>query len=183
MKNLSISRRYAKALLLIAIEDGKIEAYSEELALVADLLNTQQNLSSVISNPLYDKQERKKVLRIVIERLNLCQTMQSFLMLLFEKKRIQLISSINDFFQKFSDETKGVARATVISATELSNETVEKIRLSLKQKTGKDIILQIEQDETLIGGLITQIGDLVLDGSVKTQLYKMREFFRRGEII
>jgi F-type H+-transporting ATPase subunit delta len=109
--------------------------------------------------------------------------MNSFLLLLFEKGRVGFLSNINDFYQKLADELKGVARASLVSAKELSSETVEKIRASLSKKTGKDIILEIDQDPSLIGGIVTRIGDLVLDGSVKTQLLNMRESLKRGESV
>jgi len=103
--------------------------------------------------------------------------------LLFDKGRIGFISSISDFYQKLVDELKGVARASLISATELTSETIEKIRKSLSKKTGKDIVLEVERDPGLIGGIVTRIGDLVLDGSIKTQLLNMRETLKRGESV
>jgi F-type H+-transporting ATPase subunit delta len=104
-------------------------------------------------------------------------------MLLFDKGRITFISNINEFYQDFVDELKGVARASLISATELTSETIEKIRKSLSKKTGKDIVLEVEQDPGLIGGIVTRIGDLVLDGSIKTQLLNMRETLKRSESV
>jgi len=109
--------------------------------------------------------------------------MTSFLLLLFDKGRIGFISDINGFYQKLADELKGVARASLVSATELSSGTIEKIRKTLSKKTGKDIILEVEQDSGLIGGIVTRMGDLVLDGSIKTQLFNMRESLKRGESI
>jgi F-type H+-transporting ATPase subunit delta len=123
------------------------------------------------------------VLETVIEKLNLSKVMKSFLMLLFDKGRIGFISNINEFYQKLVDELKGVARAGLISATELTSETIEKVRKSLSKKTGKDIVLEVEQDPGLIGGIVTRIGDLVLDGSIKTQLLNMRETLKRGESV
>jgi F-type H+-transporting ATPase subunit delta len=107
--------------------------------------------------------------------------MKSFLLLIFDKGRIGFIGSINDYYQKLADELKGVARASLVSAIDLSAETVEKIRVALSQKTKKDIILEVEQEPELIGGIITKIGDLVWDGSIKTQLINMRESLKRGE--
>jgi F-type H+-transporting ATPase subunit delta len=54
---------------------------------------------------------------------------------------------------------------------------------ALSKRTGKDIILEVEQDPELIGGIVTRIGDLVLDGSIKTQLLNMRESLKRGESV
>ena len=82
-----------------------------------------------------------------------------------------------------ADELKGIARASLTSATELDGETVEKITQALSQKTGKQVLLDVQQDPSLIGGIVTRIGDLVLDGSVKTQLFNMREQLKRGESV
>jgi F-type H+-transporting ATPase subunit delta len=181
MRNLAIGRRYAKALLMIGTEDGRAEAYGGELDELARLIDGQQKLQQAICNPLYDSAGRKGVLRSIIAKLQLSPVMRSFLLLLFEKGRFGLLNTINDYYQKLSDEVRGVARANLISARELSAETVEKVRQSLSNMTGKDVVLEFEQDPGLIGGLVTKIGDLVLDGSIKTQLLNLRETLKRGE--
>ena len=181
MKNLAIARRYAKALLLIGKEDDQIETYRQELEAFSALVLREGALEQAINNPLYNAEGRKKVLESVIEKMALSRVMKSFLTLLFEKGRFVYLDSINDFYQKLADDLKGIARASLVSATELSSETVDKIRNTLSDKTGKDIILEVEQDPGLIGGIVTRIGDLVLDGSIKTQLLNMRESLKRGE--
>jgi F-type H+-transporting ATPase subunit delta len=181
VKNLAIARRYAKALLMIGKEDGQTEQYRQELDAVAKLMAQQKELADTVSNPLYNLEERQKVFKGVIDKLKLSPVMTSFLMLLFDKGRVSFIVSINEFFQKLADELKGVARASLVSATKLSDEAIEKIRSALSKKTGKEIILDVEQDPGLIGGIVTKIGDLVLDGSIKTQLLNMRESLKRGE--
>lgn len=181
MKNLAIARRYAKALLLIGKEDGQTEQYRQELAGLVELVAGDKQLAEALSNPLHVASQRRQVLEKIIEKLKLSKVMSSFLLLLFEKGRIGFVSSINDFYQKLADELKGVARASLISATELGSETVEKIRSALSKRTGMEIVLEVEQDPGLIGGIVTRIGDLVLDGSIKQQLLNMRETLKRGE--
>lgn len=181
MKNLKVARRYAKALLLIGKEDGQAETYREELDGFARLIEREKELEQAICNPLYDVADRKKVLLAILEKLNLSKVMTSFLILLFEKKRFGFLSNVNEFYQILADELQGIARANLVSATELSSEIVEKIRTTLSEMTGKDIVLEVEQDPGLIGGIVTRIGDLVLDGSIRTQLFNMRESLKRGE--
>ena len=181
MKNLAIARRYAKALLLIGKEDGNTETYRDELAGFSELVEKNKALEQAITNPLYNADGRKKVLKSVLEKLALSATMKSFLTLLFDKGRFIYLSSINDFYKKLADELKGTARASLVSATALSSETVDKIRKTLCERTGKDVILDVAEDPGLIGGIVTRIGDLVLDGSIKTQLLNMRESLKRGE--
>lgn len=183
MRNMAIARRYAKALLLIAKEDGQTETYRGELQAVAEMLEQQKTLNQAINNPLHEFDGRRKVLDAVIGKLNLSTTLTSFLMLLFDKRRFGFLSSINENYQQMADELKGVARASLVAATELPAETIEKIRTTLSAKTGKDIILEVEQDPGLIGGIVTRIGDLVLDGSIRTQLLNMRATLKRGESV
>ena len=183
MKNLTVARRYARALLLIGKEDGQAEIYRDELDVVSSLIQKEQELEQAICNPLYDVEGRRKVLKAIIGRLNPTKIMSSYLLLLFDKGRIGFLSNISEFYQKLADELKGIARASLVSATELSSETVEKIRSALSKRTGNDVILEVEQDPELIGGIVTRIGDLVLDGSVKTQLLSMRESLKRGESV
>jgi F-type H+-transporting ATPase subunit delta len=181
MKNLAIARRYARALLLIGQQDEQTERYRKELQSVAALVADDRRLDQAITNPLYDSAARKRVLQSLIERLSLSKAVDSFLVLLFEKGRMGFLGPINEFYQKLADELKGVARATVTSAGELSADAVERIREVLSKRTGKDVVLEVKQDPGLIGGLVTQIGDLVLDGSIRTQLLNMRESLKRGE--
>ena len=183
MKNLSIARCYAKALLLIGKEDGQAESYREELNNIAGLVTGEKELEQAITNPLYDAAGRRKVLHAIIDKLYLSDTMKAFLLLVFDKGRIGFLGNISEFYKKLADELKGIARASLVSATELSSEAIDKIRSTMSEMTGKDVILDIEQDPSLIGGVVSRIGDLVLDGSIRTQLLNMRESLKRGESV
>lgn len=183
MKDIAISRRYAKALMLIGKEDGQADKYRDELGGIAALIEKEKTLEQAIINPVYDLAERRKVLLAVIAKLGLSKVMGSFVVLLFDKGRFGFLGSINDFYQKLADELKGIVHASVTSAAALSNDAVEKMQASLSGLTGKEVILDIEQDPGLIGGVVAKIGDLVLDGSIKTQLLNMKESFKRGESV
>lgn len=183
MKDIAISRRYAKALLLIGKEDGKAELYREELSGLAAFLAREVELSSVILNPIYRLDGRRGVLKVVVEKLSLTPVVGSFTLLLFDKGRFGHLGSIDEIYQALVDELNGIAHAYVVSAVELSEDAVAKIKASLSALTGKDVLLNLEKDPGLIGGIVTKIGDLVLDGSVRTQLQNMKESFKRGESV
>jgi len=183
MKNLAVSRRYAKALILIGQEDGQAEQYNTELGSVVELFDTQEGFETALINPLYNKNDRKKVLEAVLAATDFSAIMKSFLILLFDKGRIGFLREIASYYKDLADELKGVVKASIVSATELSSEAVEKIKESLSKKTGKTIVLNVKQDPSLIGGVVTKIGDLVMDGSVKTQLMNMRETLKKGESV
>jgi len=183
MKDIAIARRYAKALLLIGKEDGQAETYREQLSGMAAFLARETELSSAIANPIYECDGRRGVLKVVVEKLGLSPVIASFTLLLFDKGRFGYLGSIDETYQALVDELNGIAHAHVVSAVDLSEDAVEKIKASLSALTGKDVILNLEKDPGLIGGIVTKIGDLVLDGSVRTQLQNMKESFKRGESV
>lgn len=183
MRNLAVARRYAKALLLIGKEDGQAETYREELESFSNLLSENPALEQAVTNPLYDAAGRRHVLETVMDKQGLTGVLRAFLLLIFEKGRFGFVKHINDFYQKLADELRGVGRATLVTAMELPSDTVEKIREALSKMTGNDVKLEVEQDPDLIGGIVTKVGDLVLDGSIRTQLQNMRESLKRGESV
>ncbi len=181
MKNLTISRRYAKALILIGKEDDKAEQYNKELDAFVELFDTQEGFEKALTNPLYNKNDRKKVLNAVLTATDFSSVMKSFLILLFDKDRIIFLREIASFYKDMADELKGIVKASIVSAAELSSDALDNIKEALSKKTGKTIVLNVEQDPSLIGGVVTKIGDLVMDGSVKTLLFNMKETLKRGE--
>ena len=181
MKNFVISRRYAKALILIGKEDGKAEQYGEELAGFVSVVDSESEFEDAINNPLYPVETRKKLLTTIVDKIGVSDVVKSFLLLLFEKRRIAHLRGINDLYQDLVDEFKGIVHAEVTSASGLSDEAIEKIRASLAKMTGKDVVLDIHQDPAIIGGVVTRVGDIVLDGSIKTQLANMKESLIKGE--
>ena len=181
MINAKIARRYAKALLAIGKEDGQAETYQKELAGFAKLVGENKELEQAISNPLYDAEGRKKVLEAIIEKTGPSKTMASFLSLLFDKGRFPYLGDIYVYYERLTDELANIMRADVASAVELPEESVEKIKAALSEQTGKKVTIETKVDASLIGGVVTKIGDLVLDGSVKTQLNSLKESLQRGE--
>jgi len=179
----AIARRYAKALILIGKEDGNAETYRQELETIVALLDKEPMLEQAVSNPLYNAHSRRNVLVAVIDKLELSNVTRSFVLLLFDKARINFLRDVTVNFSIFADELKGIVRADLTTATDLTEETLEQIRNSLSKMTGKSVSLEAKTDISLIGGIVTRIGDLVLDGSIKTQLQNMRESLKRGESV
>ncbi|NVL90243.1 MAG: F0F1 ATP synthase subunit delta [Desulfobacterales bacterium] len=183
MISIRIARRYAKALLSIGREDGQAETYKEELGSLVKLLEEQKELDQTLCNPLYDPESRKKVLEAVVERSGVSKVMACFLFLLFDKGRIQYLKDIYAFYEKLTDELANIVRADLVSAVELPKKSIAKIQAALSEQMGKKVAMETRVDPNLIGGAVTKIGDLVLDGSVRTQLMSLKESLQRSENI
>lgn len=181
MKNLALSRRYAKALLSIGKENGSVDAYRKELFSIARLFENHAELRSILSNPLHPYSERRKLLQSLLEKLSVSKIMSSFLLLLFDKGRIAILGEVEQSYQFFADKEENIVRAEIVSAVSLKEESVSSIRNALARLTSRDVFLELREDARIIGGIITKVGDLIYDGSIRTQLWNLRESFKRGE--
>jgi F-type H+-transporting ATPase subunit delta len=182
VKNLIIAKRYAKALFNIALEDQQIEQYEQEMSDFVRLLDQLPDLADAIQNPLYPVKAKMSVFQAFSEKSDMTPTLGSFIALLIEKDRVKYLDEITECYHRLIDEHQNVARAQVSAATHLDESTIASIAQTLEQIVGKKIIVEFEKDPELIGGVMARIGDLVLDGSVRTQLYNMKESLKRGEL-
>jgi F-type H+-transporting ATPase subunit delta len=172
-----VSKRYAKALFSLGQEDGNFEQYGRELTEFTQFFQDNNDFRQVIANPIFAVEDRRKVLQIVLEKSHFADVVKNFLNLLLDKNRIGAIEAITDYYSRLTDEVSGFARAEIITARPLKEEALGKIERSLEGLTSKKIKSEVREDEALIGGLVVKIGDLVLDGSVKTQLEGLKESF------
>ncbi|MGD2124612.1 MAG: ATP synthase F1 subunit delta [Desulfobacteraceae bacterium] len=176
-----VSKRYAKALLSIGQEDGRFQQYGEELFDFSKICENNKELLGVISNPIFAIEDRKRILHAVLEKSNYSGIIRSFLNLLLDKERIGAIKEISDYYERLTDEVSNIARAEVITPRPLKGGAQTRLEKVLEEMTAKKVKMEIKEDESLIGGIIVRVGDLVLDGSIKAQLQGLKESLKRGE--
>ncbi len=83
-------------------------------------------------------------------------------------------------YRHLIEEISGITTATIVAAIDLPKEDIEKIRKNFSQITGKEVQVNVETDPSLIGGLVAKIGDTIYDGSIRTQLYTIKETLIKG---
>lgn len=176
-----ISRRYAKALLSLGQENEKYGEYGQNIQEFRSFCMANREFCQVISNQLFSIEDRRQILDIVLKKSNFSGIVKNFLRLLLDKNRIGAIEDISDYYSRLTDDISGLTRADVITAKPLKKAALDKLEMALKGLTSKDVKMEINEDETLIGGLVVKIGDLVLDGSVRAQLEGLKETLTRGE--
>ena len=172
-----VSKRYAKALFSLGQEDGNFEQYGRELFEFVEFFQDNEDFRKVVSNPIFALEDRKKILKIVLDKSNFSGLMKNFLYLLLDKNRLEAIEAIADHHSRLTDAVSGVARAEIITAMPLKNEVLGGIEESLERLISKKIKAEVREDKDLIGGIVVRIGDLVLDGSVRAQLEGLKESF------
>jgi F-type H+-transporting ATPase subunit delta len=175
MISLTIAKKYAKALLEIGLKDGNYETLGLDLNKMADLLKQSKELRVALWSPAFPKPTRKAIGRKIGARLGLATTTIKFIELLIQKKRIDLFFEIAKVYRDRCDEVAGRTRATLVTPLELSSGLVQEIKNHMEFLTGKEVILSLEKDPSLIGGFLTKIGNVVYDGSLKAQIAKLQE--------
>ena len=181
MKQTILARRYAKAIFTVGQEQAKLEEYNDVLTGVAGLYISNPELIDALTNPLYPVDVREKVMTGIIGSMEVDSVMGNFLSLLVEKKRAEILPEIAEEYKTMADEEKNISHGTVISAVELSNELRENVQATLEKLTGKTVELTTSVDPSIIGGIIAKVGDLVLDGSIKTQLAGLKDSIKGRE--
>ena len=182
MRHTILARRYAKALFSLGKEQGKTEEYSGLLGAIAALYDESTGgIGDALTNALYPLEARQKMMAGIAEKVEADAIMTSFLNLLVEKKRANILPDVAHEMQVMVDQDQNISHGSVISAVELDGDLQEKIQATLEQITGNKVILRTEVDPTIIGGIIAKVGDLVLDGSIKTQLNGLKESIKGRE--
>ena len=181
MRQTILAKRYAKALFAVGQEEGTSEAYRETLNVLADFLRKYPVAMDGLTNLLYPMELREKVMAQLIRELQADRFMENFLKLVVQKKRADILPEIADEFQVLVDADQNISRGTVISASEISGELQTKVQSTLENITGKKVILTSEIDPSIIGGIVAKVGDLVMDGSIKTQLAGLNESIKGSE--
>jgi F-type H+-transporting ATPase subunit delta len=176
----AIARRYAKALIQVAAEQGTVEQYHSELEAFSKALVPGAEAAEVFSAPSYGIEAKREIVKELASRLNVSMTIRDFLLLLLDRKRLEQLDAIIESYRSFADEAAGILRSDVTSAVPLSEKQVAELRTALEKATGKQVVLSVSDDPLLIGGVVTRIGDKVFDGSIRTQLTKIQDILQKG---
>ena len=170
----SVSRRYARALFSLALEEGKHERTGEELDVVAQAIRASSEARTVVENPGYTLAQRHAVVDVLVQQLSLSPVTANFLHLLVDRHRLAEIAAIARSYGEMLDEKVGRVRATVTSAKPLSEEEMRRVRDVLSEATRRTIVLDSRTDPKIVGGLVAQVGAKEWDGSIRTQLERLR---------
>ncbi|MES1157609.1 MAG: ATP synthase F1 subunit delta [Haliangium ochraceum] len=170
----SIARRYAKALFGMGVDENAYERFGHELDDLARAYDASADLRLALENPVIKPSEKQAILRGILPRIAPSPPVQRFALLLLERGRITLLRSIARAYRELADARAGQVRATITAPAALGAADLDRVRRALEKRTGRKVIIETAVDPDLIGGIVARVGDLVLDGSVRTQLDEMR---------
>jgi len=170
----NISKRYARAFFEIAGEEKKLEQYYNELHQFSSMMAENKDLGGFLANPIFEQDVKKNVLEKIIGKVTLSPMTVKFLKLLVDKNRIDVLPDIDTCYRLMMDEALQKTRVTVKTAFPLSADMQQYIMSNLKKLTGREAEVTVEDDKSLLGGIVIGVGDTLYDGSIKNQLNNMR---------
>lgn len=181
MTNSTVARRYAQALYQEAEREQQVEHVDADMDLIRETLDGSRDLVSFFASPIIAREKKEAVVQsLFVEPLD--KTTYNFLRLLIEKKREALFPDVVRAYRDLRDEQRGIVEARAKVAYPLSEAEKATLVQALEKLSGSQVRLNIQEDRTLLGGLVVRIGDTVYDGSVRNQLANLRERMELGSV-
>jgi F-type H+-transporting ATPase subunit delta len=168
-----LAKRYAKALLSLGRDDGHYREYGTELEGFRQEIDSAGEVGRALISPFYPKPQRGQALAAILDKSDLSPAVANFVKLLHDKGRLNLLGPIADAYSSLKDEAEGIVRGTLTSASPLSESQISLIKGALNTMSGAKVELEVKIDPSIIGGLVAQLGDLVVDSSLRTQLSRL----------
>lgn len=170
------ANRYAKALFDVALEEkNDLAQVDRDLEAVVAMMHESPELARATSRAGVTAAARQSLMEAVAGKMGVAAPVQKLLVLLAESRKLNLVPDLAMAFRERLLAHQNVVRAGVTSAVPLSPEQTTALKDSLSKVTGKNVDLSVSVDAELLGGLVARIGSTVYDGSVKTQLARMRQ--------
>jgi F-type H+-transporting ATPase subunit delta len=176
MTNRAAGTRYARALFDVARKEGDVQRAGQELTSFTEFVSRHDALAKVFANPAIPSLKKKAVVEQLTARAgSMSPVVRKLLLLLAERDRLVLLPDITAAYQNRLMEHAKVVRAEIVTAIGLPPDRVAALQQGLAQATGRQVQLDSRVDPAIIGGAIARVGSTVYDGSVTTQLARMRQ--------
>ena len=168
-----IARVYSEALFEVAKEKGSLDEVHEQLGEIADAVDTDKDFQVFFFSPYFSSEEKREGITKAFSGGN--EELMNFLELLAEKHRMPALFQIRRRFDELWAKENEHLSVVVTSAIELDPEVIKSIGDEIEKKTGQTIDLTSEVDDSIIGGLVLQVGNRVLDTSIRSRLDRLRK--------
>ncbi len=167
----SLARRYAKAVM--GLPNG--QAVAGELRVLAKAMTDSAELVTVLTNPAIRRGDRRKVIDALLQRINAQPTTKNLVDLLLDGERMSSLTAISRELDAMIEAKGGRVSALITSAKPLDPAQMSSIIAALETLSGKKVDATRKEDPALLGGVVAKVGDVVYDGSLRTQLRTLRE--------
>lgn len=173
MLDKSVAITFINALLEVAVKNGQFDQIEKDLELVCAIISKQEKLKKVLFHPSISRSSKKDLLRNVFGK-SVSALMMNFLSLVVDRRKEEILEFIPDVYGAVADEKKGVIKATIQTAFPLTGDRLDAFKKQLKKITGKTVELEVVQNPGILGGMVIQIGNKMIDGSVANRLKNLK---------
>ena len=175
MSTRTAATRYAKALLDVAPSDAAAAAIDRDLAALVEAMHISRELQQALTSPQVRSAGKRKIVAALGERLGATPESRRAFDLLAERDRLGMLEEVLAVYRERLLDRQRIQRAEVRTAAPLSPEVTQALEARLSQVTGTTVKVETIVDPSLIGGVMATVGSTVYDGTVKTQLEKLRK--------
>ena len=165
--------RYSLALYELAEENGYVQEIEDQSSALIKLFDESKDFKLIVKNPTSKKEDQINVINKISEHCNFNILLKKFLCFLIEKRRLFFLQSILRNFMDTCSKKRGEVKAKLVAAKQLNNDEVNKIKNELSKDFTNKIKLDYKYDPSLIGGLIIQVGSVMIDTSIKSKLRQL----------
>ena len=173
-----IAKRYATALFDLADEMDTISIVEENVNTLKQSINESTDLNSLISSPIYTRDQQKDAIIAVATKLGLSGIMTNTLSLMAEKRRLFVVPTFLAVLNDLIAASKNEITAEVVSAKALTKGQLDKLAETLKSNFSKDIKINAAVDETLIGGMIVKVASRMIDTTIQAKLNSLQNVMK-----
>jgi F-type H+-transporting ATPase subunit delta len=181
MSEIKVASRYAKSLIDLAEEQHSLEATKADLQMFLRTVKANAELKAILANPIISPDKKVAIIKGVFSA-HVSQLTISFLLIMVNKGRAGILYATAKEFINQYNARKNIIKATVTSATPLSEENKKHIIQIIQQSTGGEIILDAKVNPGLVGGFILQVGDRQFDASIANSFNKLKKEFAQKAI-
>lgn len=176
----SLARRYARALLDIGQEERQLRRVLGEAEEFGKALDGSPALREAMEAEHVNRRDKQVALDAILSKAGFLPSTKSFLTLLIEKGRMNILPPILVELRRMVEELEGIERVGVSVPMPMSPPQKEMLKEMLERRTGKKVVLEETVDPAVLGGLVVRVGSTVYDGSVRTQIRQIRENLQKG---
>jgi F-type H+-transporting ATPase subunit delta len=170
-----VARIYATALMEVCDASKEHAVVSRQLSTFAAALDASKELRDAFRSPVILTDEKRAILHKLFGKLLFAPTVRNFILVLLDHDRLTIAAAISLAFNAMLDVSANRVHAIVSSAVALEKTELDQIQKEAQRLTGKEVEVHTEVDPQLIGGVVTKIGNILLDGSVQTDLNVLKE--------
>ncbi len=171
----TLADHYADALADVAIQQNSVAQIQRELTAFLSLVRESHDLALILDSPAVQRANKRAVVEALVAEMGASRTLRNFLFVVVDRGRTRLLGEIQDAFERRLDDRQGIVRAEVSSAQELADPEKAELRGALERLTGRRVEAAYRLDPALLAGTVVRIGSTIYDGSVRSQLERLRE--------